>query len=62
MEIDYFFWEKLTKMFCETSEERFMLEMVTNGSLCNHEESSKFGNSTLFPIPWSVFERLSLAL
>ncbi len=57
MEIEYSFWEKLRKMFHEISEERFMLEMVTKRSLCDHEESSKFGNTIL----GSIFERLSLA-
>ncbi len=42
MEIEYFFREKLTKMFYETLEEKFMLEIMTKNSLCDHAESSKF--------------------
>ncbi len=56
MEIEYFSREKLTKIFQETSEERFTPVMVAKSSLCDHDESSKFGNSILFPILLSIFE------
>ncbi len=61
MEIEYFSREKLTKIFHETSVEKFILEMVTKSWLCCLKESSKFNNSILFPILWSIFERLSPA-